>query len=102
MTQYSVDFDMGTFGTDNPATPQRESVPFVVQVERAKNAVNIGIVSGAHGTHVAGIAAGKNFFGGLYDGAAPEAQIVSVRVCLFITGCTAHALVEGMIYAAKH
>ena len=24
-----------------------------------------------------------------------------MRVCLFIAGCTAHALIEGMIFAAK-
>ena len=35
------------------------------------------------------------------SGAAPGAQLVSVRVCLFVAGCTAHALIEGMIYAAK-
>ena len=35
------------------------------------------------------------------SGAAPGAKIVSVRACLFIAGCTAHALLEGMIYAAK-
>ena len=35
------------------------------------------------------------------SGAAPGAKIVSVRACLFIAGCTAHALTEGMIYAAK-
>ena len=35
------------------------------------------------------------------SGEAPGAKIVSVRVCLFIAGCTAHALIEGMIYAAK-
>jgi hypothetical protein len=35
------------------------------------------------------------------SGAAPGAKLVSVRVCLFIAGCTAHALIEGMIYAAK-
>jgi len=102
MTDYKDDYDVSKFGTDNPATPQRETVPFVVQVDKATKTVNIGIVSGAHGTHVAGIAAGKDFFGGAYDGAAPEAQIVSVRVCLFITGCTSHALIEGMIYAAEH
>jgi hypothetical protein len=94
-------FDVGFFGRDNAATPIREAVPFVVQIERAFNAINIGIVSGSHGTHVAGIAAGNGFFGGAYDGAAPGAKIVSVRVCLFVSGCTAHALIEGMIYAVK-
>lgn len=101
MADYNVGFDVGTFGRDNPSTAVRETVPFVVQTDPANDAVNIGIVSGAHGTHVAGIAAGKGFFDGAFDGAAPEAQIVSVRVCLFITGCTARALVEGMIYAVK-
>jgi hypothetical protein len=101
MTDYKTNYDVGTFGTDNPATDVRETVPFVVQTDGQNKVVNIGIVSGAHGTHVAGIAAGKNFFGGTYDGAAPEAQIVSIRVCLFIAGCTGHALIEGMIFAEK-
>ena len=35
------------------------------------------------------------------SGAAPGAKIVSVRACLFVAGCTAHALVDGMIYVAK-
>jgi hypothetical protein len=58
-------------------------------------------VSGAHGSHVAGITAGNGLFGGAMTGGAPGAKIVSVRVCLFISGCTSHALIEGMIYAAK-
>ncbi len=101
MTDYKVARHARAFGTDNPATPLRESVPFVVQTNGKDKYVNIGIVSGAHGTHVAGIAAGKDFFGGAFDGAAPEAQLVSVRACLFVAGCTAHALLEGMIYTAK-
>jgi hypothetical protein len=101
MTDYKVRYDIGTFGTDNPATAIRETVPFVVQTDGRNKYVNIGIVSGAHGTHVAGIATGKGFFGGAFNGAAPEAQVVSIRVCLFITGCTTHAMIEGMIYAEK-
>ena len=101
MTDYKVRYDVGTFGVDNPATAVRESVPFVVQTDGQNKFVNIGIVAGAHGTHVAGIAAGKGFFGGAFNGAAPEAQIVSVRACLFVSGCTAHALIEGMIYLEK-
>ena len=101
MTDFKVNRDIGRFGTDNPATAVRESVPFVVQTSGKQKFVNIGIVSGAHGTHVAGIAAGKDFFGGAFDGVAPEAQVVSVRACLFIAGCTSHALLEGMIYVAK-
>lgn len=101
MTDYKVRYDVGTFGTNNPATPVNESMPFVVQTDGKNKFVNIGLISGAHGSHVAGIAAGNALFGGAMSGAAPGAKIVSIRVCLFITGCTAHAMIEGMIYAAK-
>jgi subtilisin family serine protease len=101
MTNYKVNRDVRFFGTDNPATAIAERMPFVVQIDGKNKAINIGIVSGAHGTHVAGIIAANGMFGGAMSGAAPGAQLVSVRVCLFVAGCTAHALVEGMIYAAK-
>jgi subtilisin family serine protease len=101
MTDYKVNFDVNYFGVDNPATSVAERIPFVVQTDGQRKVVNIGIVSGAHGSHVAGIAAGNSLFGGSMSGAAPGAKIVSVRACLFIAGCTATALTEGMIYAAK-
>ena len=101
MTDYKVNYDVNYFGTDNPATPVAERMPFVVQTDGQRKVVNIGIVSGAHGSHTAGISAGNSLFGGAMSGAAPGAKLVSVRVCLFIAGCTATALVEGMIYAAK-
>src|SRR4029450_9727243 len=63
--------------------------------------VNIGIVAGAHGSHVAGINAGNSLLGGQMSGAAPGAKIVSVRVCLFTAGCTTHGMIEGMIYAIE-
>jgi hypothetical protein len=101
MTDYKVRFDVGFFGTDNPATPVAERMPFVVQTDGQKKVVNIGIVSGLHGSHVAGIVAANSMFGGAMSGEAPGAKLVSVRACLFVAGCTAHALIEGMIYAAK-
>ena len=107
MTEYRVDRDVRYFGTDNPATPVKEAMPFVVETEIVEinkapvRFVNIGIVSAAHGTHVAGIVAANGMFGGAMSGAAPGAQLVSVRVCLFIAGCTNSALIEGMIYAVK-
>jgi subtilisin family serine protease len=102
MLPYRINFDVGEFGHDNASTAIRESVPFVVQTNAATNTVNIGIPSGAHATHVAGIAAGHGFFDGAYDGAAPGAKIVSIRVCLFVAGCTFHGLTEGMIFAVKN
>jgi hypothetical protein len=101
MTDYKVNYDVNYFGTDNPATAVAERMPFVVQTDGQRKVVNIGIVSGAHGSHVAGITAGNSLFGGAMSGVAPGAKLVSVRVCLFIAGCTASALIEGMIYAAK-
>jgi subtilisin family serine protease len=101
MTDYRVRYDVNWFGVDNPATPVAERMPFVVQTDGKNKVVNIGIVSGAHGSHVAGIAAGHSLFGGAMSGAAPGAQIVSLRACLFVAGCTAHALFEGMIFVAK-
>jgi subtilisin family serine protease len=101
MTDYKVNYDVNYFGVDNPATAIAERMPFVVQTDGQRKVVNIGIVSGFHGSHVAGIATGNSLFGGAMSGAAPGAKIVSVRVCLFIAGCTATALIEGMIYAAK-
>ena len=103
MQEYAKKFDVQYLGTDNPATPVREAVPFVVQIGKAtvgtteNTYVNIGIVSGAHGSHVAGIAAGNSLFGGAMSGAAPGAKLISTRACLFNTGCTNHALTEGMI-----
>ena len=109
MVAYKKRFQVGNFGTDNPATAVREEVPFVVQTAQRtvgtppvdKVYVNIGIVSGAHGSHVAGIAAGNRLFGGAMSGQAPGAKLISTRACLFNTGCTAHALTEGMIGTVK-
>jgi hypothetical protein len=101
MTDYRVNFDSGWLGTDNPATPVAERVPFTVETNGKLKFVNLGIISGAHGSHVAGMAAGHALFGGEMDGSAPGARIVSSRACLFVAGCTNHALFEGMIYVAK-
>lgn len=100
MREYKKDFAVGEYGRDNPATAIRESVPFVTQIDAADGYVSLGIVSGAHATHVASIMAGGTLFGSA-TGAAPGARELSIRVCLFTSGCTAHALTEGMIYAVK-
>jgi hypothetical protein len=101
MKNYSARYDIGWFGTDNPATPVAETVPFVVQTDGKAKYVNLGIVAGLHATHVAGIAAGNRIYGGEASGAAPGAKVVSSRACLFVAGCTSHALFEGMIFVAK-
>ncbi|WP_185300861.1 S8 family serine peptidase [Streptomyces finlayi] len=106
MKPYKDGHQVGYFGTDNPATDVVERIPFVVETRKnvVYNAagdkadfVNIGVIEGSHGTHVAGITAANGLFGGKMNGAAPGAKVVSSRACTWSGGCTNIALTEGMI-----
>ncbi|MGW3143888.1 S8 family serine peptidase [Streptomyces sp. NPDC001177] len=111
MKPYKDGYQIGYFGTDNPATDVVERQPFVVQIRKdvpmdpyggswvGKKAdfVNIGVIESEHGTHVAGITSANGLFGGRMNGAAPGAKIVSSRACTWTGGCTNVALTEGMI-----
>lgn len=105
MRPYKEKFQVGHFGTDNPATAVREQIPFVVEYRRnvptsigPVDYVNIGIIESTHGTHVAGITAANDMLGNsAFDGAAPGAKLVSARACSWGGGCTAAALTTGMI-----
>jgi subtilisin family serine protease len=101
MTDYRVRYDIGVFGRNNATTAVSEEMKFVIQTDRENGFVNIGIPDSAHGSHVAGIVAANGMFGGAMSGAAPGAQIISVRACLFGGGCTAHALIEGMTWVIE-
>ncbi|MET4923755.1 S8 family serine peptidase [Streptomyces sp. PSRA5] len=104
MKPYRNGFQVGYFGEDNPKTEIVERIPFVVEVREdvVNNAgvksdyVNIGVIEGSHGTHVAGITAANSLFGGKMNGAAPGAKLVSSRACTWSGGCTNIALTEGM------
>ncbi|MEU2059353.1 S8 family serine peptidase [Streptomyces sp. NPDC013455] len=106
MKPYKDAYQVGYFGTDDPATDVAERVPFVVETRKdvvynASGAkadyVNIGVIESEHGTHVAGITAANGLFGGEMNGAAPGAKLVSSRACTWTGGCTNVALTEGMI-----
>ncbi|MEV6110680.1 S8 family serine peptidase [Streptomyces sp. NPDC051940] len=109
MKPYKDGFQIGYFGTDNPATAIAERIPFVVEIRndvpldpagfpgQKGDFVNIGVVESSHATHVAGITAANGLFGGKMKGAAPGAKLVSSRACTWSGGCTAVALTEGMI-----
>lgn len=105
MKPYRNGFQVGYFGTDNPATPVVERIPFVIEVREdvvhpttgaIADYVNIGVIEGSHGTHVAGITAANGLFGGKMNGAAPGAKLVSSRACTWTGGCTNIALTEGL------
>ncbi len=111
MKPYKDRYQIGYFGTDDPATAIAERVPFVVEIRKdvpmdplggdwvgkTSDFVNIGIIESEHGTHVAGITAANKLFGGKMNGAAPGAKLVSSRACTWSGGCTNIALTEGMI-----
>ncbi|MFF9058282.1 S8 family serine peptidase [Streptomyces sp. NPDC014882] len=111
MKPYKDGYQVGYFGTDDPATDVAERQPFVVEIRKdvptdpyggdwvGKKAdfVNVGIIESEHGTHVAGITAANGLFGGKMNGAAPGAKVVSSRACSWSGGCTNVALTEGMI-----
>ncbi|MEU0522688.1 S8 family serine peptidase [Streptomyces niveus] len=104
MKPYKNGFQVGYFGEDDPKTEIVERIPFVIEVRQdvVNNAgvksdyVNIGVIEGSHGTHVAGITAANSLFGGKMNGAAPGAKLVSSRACTWSGGCTNIALTEGM------
>ncbi len=108
MRPYKEKFDVGYFGTDNPATPIKERMSFVVEYRKNVDTapvggpglvdyVNIGIIESAHGSHVAGITAANSMLGNsAFNGAAPGAKIVSSRACSWGGGCTYAALTTGM------
>ncbi|MEU2111609.1 S8 family serine peptidase [Streptomyces sp. NPDC019507] len=104
MKPYKDGHQVGYFGTDDPATEIAERIPFVVEIRKNvefeagkfSDYVNIGVIEGSHGTHVAGITAANGLFGGRMSGAAPGAKLVSSRACTWSGGCTNIALLEGM------
>ena len=109
MRPYAENFQVGHFGTDNPATEVREQMPFTVEFREdvdvtplglpgVEDFVNIGIIEDEHGSHVAGITSANDMFGNPnLDGAAPGAKLVAARACNWGGGCTAAALTDGMV-----
>ncbi|MEU6078287.1 S8 family serine peptidase [Micromonospora sp. NPDC047074] len=101
MRPFKVARQIGHLGTDDPATPVNERVPFTVDVDlnifsNGSDAVSIDALTEAHGTHVAGIAAAHGMFGGAMNGQAPGAKLVSMRAC-HVSGCSTAALTDGMV-----
>jgi len=70
---FGTTHDIDWFGAKSGENDNR--VPFGVKIDAAQNAAYIRI-GGEHGNLVSGALAGNRWTGGLYDGAAPSAQVI--------------------------
>ena len=98
-----IDYNMTAF--DNRADgmvrfPSRNNIisyPILMEEEGDSLYINLGRPEGSHGTHVAGIIAANEPSKKLL-GAAPEANLMSLRVCSGIS-CTDSAIIKGLYKA---
>jgi len=73
---YSETHDIDWFGRKQGENDNR--IPFGVKIDRSKKAAYLSISTGSHGALVAGPLAANKQTGGLFDGAAPNAQLIDV------------------------
>jgi hypothetical protein len=73
LTDYGQSNEIGWFGSNRDGADNR--IPFGVKIDQSRAAVYLRIGSG-HGTLVAGPLAANTLTGGLFDGAAPAAQLI--------------------------
>lgn len=98
MTDYSVRGDYDAFGTDDPATPVRESVGYTVQTDPENEFISVNVGVFQHATEIMGHVVGNAEPDGRLTGVAPGARLISV----YYGVSNAHGLIEGLIAAFKH
>ncbi len=96
-TDYAVRPEFGVLGTDNPATPIRESVSYAVQTDRARKLVSLNFGVASHASLVVGAAAASRGTAGRFDGVAPGARLINVA-----EGGSAYGQTEAVIIAMKN
>jgi hypothetical protein len=74
---YGSTHDIDYFGRKEGGNDNR--IAFGVKIDRVKKAAYLSITDGGHGTLVAGPLAANRLTGGLFDGAAPNAQLIDAR-----------------------
>ncbi len=81
-----------------PSRNKKREFPLILTADEkgGLQTVAIGIDLEEHGTHVSGIIAGHD--GKQVEGAAPEAEIMSLKVCSGLT-CTEEAILRGLVEA---
>ncbi len=97
LSDYNVRYESGVLGKDNPTTAVRESAAFVITADIRNNFIRFFPVLNAHATATTSAAAGRAFFGGKMNGAAPGARVITIMSSL-----SNHGLIEGMILAMKN
>ncbi|MEP7384470.1 MAG: S8 family serine peptidase, partial [Gemmatimonadota bacterium] len=96
-TDYATRPEFGVLGTDNPATPVRESVSYAVQTDRTRKLVSLNFGVASHASLVVGAATASRGTAGRFDGVAPGALLVNVA-----EGGSAYGQTEAVIIAMKH
>src|SRR5262249_14886513 len=76
LADYAVKHDIAWFGKQEGADDNR--IPFGVKIDVERSATYISI-GGKHGAYIGGPLAGNRLTGGLFDGAAPSAQLIDIR-----------------------
>jgi Subtilase family len=97
LTDFNESHQPGVFGYDNPATPVREALAFIILTDAEHRQLYLQPLANRHTTVTASVAAGSGFFGGRMNGVAPGAQIASL-----LRMSVTHSLIEGMILAVKN
>ena len=97
LTDFRARPEFGLLGTDNPATPVRESVAFGIQIDRAKKliAINAGVAS--HASLIIGSVLASRGANGRFEGVAPGARLASVS-----EGGAVYGQTEAVIQAIKN
>jgi hypothetical protein len=75
---YAETHDVAYFGSKKSDDDDR--VPFGIKINSVMRTVYVSLANADHGTLVAGPLAGNRRTGGLFDGAAPNAQLVDMRI----------------------
>lgn len=96
LTDFNSSYTPGIFGKDDPRTPLRETVAFVVLTNPQHKVIFLAPLVNGHATATASVAAGREFFGSQMNGVAPAARIASV-----LKRSTTHSLLEGVLLAIK-
>lgn len=97
LTDFNRSHQPGVLGHDDPATPARETIAFIVLTDTQHNQIYLQPLINKHTTATAAVAAGNGFFGGRMNGVAPGARIASL-----LRQSLTHSLIEGMILAVKN